>query len=801
MQVATLSDAITHAVIGKQESVEMGVSDSAALMHIFSSTLYTYPRLATVREIICNGWDGHISTNKTDTPLQITLKDGHLSIRDFGPGIPHDKIGPIYGVFGNSTKREDSTVTGGFGLGSKAPLAYVDNFEVISHNNGVKTVYRVSKSSMEKGGKPTIDTIVSMPTTETGIQVKLGIQHQHTDLFLHLINEVLILGEIKASVNGMDPVEGLPLENSPTGYLINSFTGTLTSRINVRYGNVVYPIPKHEGYLIEWQRVMEGMNKLWEGANIIFMCAPDTISIAPSREALILTDATVATLKGLLLSFDSTLDAVAKVSSKQIIQARTNKLVSEEVINEPSKFKEYLQLPRVTSEQHPTGVIAYTTRRAFLNHELRKSTQVRPDELVVKRLAKLVKEATIPVKFGNALLKRAKYHERNPAIKSHFSKSYEAIVHKYVTLPLNNLIAQEKKLTKDRLYYTFSRYSFRSFGLIRPNKLSIPAGDAVKAISFAFKRAVVGRSKTAIQDFLSAQKDPNGWVVYLTQNSEKTIQTITDGLVGLGYDVHNVIPEKVVEEIDPLAPKPVRKPAAPKRKGFLSLTDSFDPATKTFLLRTARANSTPGSEVHDPVAYVVLTSSTEDPQQFSRLSDKTSQLIATQFGDKIAVVISTQVQKLIDKGVPEVAAFVANYVDDALSARPDFPRYLAFAKLAKDNQRRVDAHKFLGSIARHEKLMNDLGLRYYITPETDMLITFYEESQHKYYQTLDLPKCRALYGKIKPYPDYDKLVHKIENSPWKHFLDMAHVVHELDNPLTSTEHYAVACELALKLLK
>lgn len=262
MQVATLSDAITHAVIGKQESVEMGVSDSAALMHIFSTTLYTYPRLATVREIICNGWDGHISTNKTDTPLQITLKDGQLSIRDFGPGIPHDKIGPIYGVFGNSTKREDSTVTGGFGLGSKAPLAYVDNFEVISHNNGVKTVYRVSKSSMEKGGKPTIDTIVSMPTTETGIQVKLGIQHQHTDLFLHLINEVLILGEIKASVNGMDPVEGLPLENSPTGYLINSFTGTLTSRINVRYGNVVYPLPKHEGYLIEWQRVMEGMGNL-----------------------------------------------------------------------------------------------------------------------------------------------------------------------------------------------------------------------------------------------------------------------------------------------------------------------------------------------------------------------------------------------------------------------------------------------------------------------------------------------------------------------------------------------------------
>ena len=227
MQVAMLSDAITHAVIGKQASIEMGVSDSAALMHIFSTTLYTYPRLATVREIICNGWDGHIITDRTDVPLQITLGAGMLSIRDFGPGIPHDKIGQIYGVFGNSTKRDDSSQTGGFGLGSKAPFSYVDNFEVISHHAGVKTVYRISKSSMEAGGKPSIDTIVSLPTTETGLQVKVNIRDEHMGEFADLIREVLILGEIKASVNDAPPVEGLPLENSPTGYLINSFQGTL----------------------------------------------------------------------------------------------------------------------------------------------------------------------------------------------------------------------------------------------------------------------------------------------------------------------------------------------------------------------------------------------------------------------------------------------------------------------------------------------------------------------------------------------------------------------------------------------
>jgi hypothetical protein len=137
MQVSQMSDAVTHAVLGKQSSVEMGVSDSAALMHIFSTTLYTYPKLATVREIICNGWDGHITAGCTDIPLQITITDEHIVIRDFGPGIPHEKIGPIYGVFGNSTKREDGTVTGGFGLGSKAPFSYTDNFEVVSYYGGI----------------------------------------------------------------------------------------------------------------------------------------------------------------------------------------------------------------------------------------------------------------------------------------------------------------------------------------------------------------------------------------------------------------------------------------------------------------------------------------------------------------------------------------------------------------------------------------------------------------------------------------------------------------------------------------
>lgn len=799
MQVAMLSDAITHAVIGKQASIEMAVSDSAALMHIFSTTLYTYPRLATVREIICNGWDGHIITDRTDTPLQITLKDDLLSIRDFGPGIHHDKIGQIYGVFGNSTKRDDSTQTGGFGLGSKAPFSYVDNFEVISHHEGVKTVYRISKSSMEAGGKPSIDTIVSVPTTETGLQVKVNIQNHHMDEFLRLVHEVLTLGEIKASINGQEPIEGLPLENSPTGYLINSFTGTLTTRINVRYGNVVYPLPKHDSYAVDWQRVNSSLSSLWGSANIIFMCPPDTVSIAPSREALILTEGTVATLKGLLESFDSTLDQTAKISSKQIHAARRNQALREEKLV-PASFTEDLSVKRYRKEYHATGAISFTTRQAFLVHALHDMGNVGWGDVLMKRIKKAGKDGMIDAKFANDICHTHALANHKISRREYPRNDLTPVFHRHITKPLYDLLGSTPVMSKDRMYCVFKVNRWAVPGLTRLKDVKVALDNAENLVSFGLKRVVIGRSKLAMQNFINGQPRTAGWIAYHIQNKEKTVAEVEAAFKAIGYEVRNVIPVKEEVEIDPNAPVVVRK-ASPKRKGYLSLASSFNPTGNSFLLSTARANATAESEVHYPVAYVVLNNSTEAPQRFSRLSDKSAQLVTTQFGDKIAVVISTQVQKLIDKGVPEVSTFVANYVDDTLSARPDFPRYLAFGKLAKDRQYRADTNKFLGSITRHEKLMNDLGLRFYITPETDMLISFYEESQHRHYQTLDLPKCKALFEKIKPHPDYDKLVHKVESSTWKHFLNMNHLVRILDDPQTSPEHYAIACELALKLLK
>lgn len=129
MLVADTNEVATSATLGGKETIAFGISDDPAFFHVLSTSLYNNPTLAVVRETICNSWDAHIEAGKTDTPIRITIDtDNFITFRDFGNGIPDELIGSIYGVYGASTKKSNSSVTGGFGLGCKSPFAYTDSF-------------------------------------------------------------------------------------------------------------------------------------------------------------------------------------------------------------------------------------------------------------------------------------------------------------------------------------------------------------------------------------------------------------------------------------------------------------------------------------------------------------------------------------------------------------------------------------------------------------------------------------------------------------------------------------------------
>ena len=306
MLVADTNQSATSATLGGKEAIAFGISDDPAFFHVLSTSLYNNPTLAVVRETICNSWDAHIEAGKTDTPIRITIDTNNfITFRDFGNGIPDELIGSIYGVYGASTKKSNSSVTGGFGLGCKSPFAYTDSFQVTSWNQGKMSVYNVAKAAIENDGKPGIVPIVTnIPTEESGLEVKFQLGKHDVNTFVHYITSIVFNGEIKAELSipkltreetGNSIQQGdytllntLGMSFEPGSYDMSdswyqNYMGS--SNIFVRYGNVMYPIVSSPASEEAVGLILNFMNIIG-ASTLVVQAAPDTLAIAPSRETL-----------------------------------------------------------------------------------------------------------------------------------------------------------------------------------------------------------------------------------------------------------------------------------------------------------------------------------------------------------------------------------------------------------------------------------------------------------------------------------------------------------------------------------
>jgi hypothetical protein len=336
MQVTHSDDYITHAVIGGGKTIDFGISNNAEFFHILSSTLYTNQELAVVREVLCNAWDAHIEAGCTDKAVIVSTKDSKFSVQDFGHGIHKEKIGPIYGTYGASTKKNDGGQTGGFGLGCKAPFAYTDHFEVTSCHDGVKTVYSMSKSSAEVGGKPSIIPIASFPTVESGITVSLAFK-QASDryTFERYIKHITRNGEMKVELDGK-LLEVHPFSSMTENFLVTTQLNQdhpSSERLYVRYGNVVYPIPDNGAYTSNYKYIEHYLKQLQQGYSsrysIVFQAPAHSIGVTPSRESLSMQEHTLKTLQALLTAFVDRLNQVEKTQSVIVMKQSIEKTAAE----------------------------------------------------------------------------------------------------------------------------------------------------------------------------------------------------------------------------------------------------------------------------------------------------------------------------------------------------------------------------------------------------------------------------------------------------------------------------------------
>lgn len=106
---------------------------------------YNYPHMASLREIVTNAYDSHMVAGQT-RPVEVTIPTAlnpTLIVRDFGVGMSADTVRNIFANMRVSTKRDNDNEHGGFGIGSKSPLAYANQFIVTSVHEGLRCVFCV----------------------------------------------------------------------------------------------------------------------------------------------------------------------------------------------------------------------------------------------------------------------------------------------------------------------------------------------------------------------------------------------------------------------------------------------------------------------------------------------------------------------------------------------------------------------------------------------------------------------------------------------------------------------------------
>lgn len=306
--------------------------------------IYSNKPLAVVREYICNALDEHKKYNIEQPIFADILCEGrsyYFVVRDYAKGLDDHSVRYIFGSMFESTKNGENESTGGFGIGSKSAHSYTDSFEVHSYYNGSLTYYSCDLESEKDSHCPIgkIRNLGSIPTTETGLMIKVPIKPQDYYKFLNILSSYLnklnpsIKVETSSSVLSSEYVQNLVFEFDGGSIYSVSYGNAYISPEHhfIRMGNCTYP-------LLDIDREYSDLfNKL---ANPICFEVPiGTFSVSLSREFLEKTtknvEAFTKCLKQLENSFNKSCSEVEITHStiKNVVECNNWKLKIKDILD------------------------------------------------------------------------------------------------------------------------------------------------------------------------------------------------------------------------------------------------------------------------------------------------------------------------------------------------------------------------------------------------------------------------------------------------------------------------------------
>lgn len=118
--------------------------DMGLAFTMVSKNLYSDPIGSFIREITTNAVDANIDADE-DSPVMVHVYEEngiwYIEFKDNGTGMSPEMFEGVYMNWFKSTNRETNRKHGGWGLGSKSPLAYQDSFEITTRYAGREYYY------------------------------------------------------------------------------------------------------------------------------------------------------------------------------------------------------------------------------------------------------------------------------------------------------------------------------------------------------------------------------------------------------------------------------------------------------------------------------------------------------------------------------------------------------------------------------------------------------------------------------------------------------------------------------------
>lgn len=308
------------------EKVKMGI-DEFSMAHIMSilTDLYSDPELAVIREYSTNALDAHVEVGQT-RPIEVSTPT-HLSpffkVKDYGVGLSVEEITEIYSKYGASTKRDTNDQVGMLGLGCKSALAYVSQFTLVGVKNGERVAVAISRDEDGAGSMTVVET--NATDEPSGVEIVIPAR-KYSDLHQKSLDFFKYWAPGTVLLNGEEPIKAAGLDITDNIKLV------LNARNRVVMGNVAYPMPNEYAHQMQH-------NGNW---GVVAYVNIGDVNFTPSREALMMTGRTKATLEAIKDAYNGNIEAAGqKIIDKCETPNEALKTLLEYLTATASRINEY----------------------------------------------------------------------------------------------------------------------------------------------------------------------------------------------------------------------------------------------------------------------------------------------------------------------------------------------------------------------------------------------------------------------------------------------------------------------------